>query len=173
MKCMVKGISWGKGSFWVISNISLIIYKKKCIYQIKWIDSALTNSAVMAAESWSELYGLCRFWEQLQTYKKGLTVKRTPVFSRCSFFFFFTCYHIRTHFTSQGQFLSRAARPGSLSVDYKHTQVACAACLSSDGQGGAGCLKGVCNTHMASLTAGSSVSDRHFSPHSAGWCEDS
>lgn len=121
---------------------------------------------------WAVRLVLCRFREQLQTYKKGLTVKRTPVLSRCSFFFSFTCYHIRTRFTSQGQFSSRAARPGSLSVDYKHTQVACAACLSSDGQGGAGCLKGVCNTRMAPLTAGSSVSHRHFSPLSAGWCED-
>ncbi len=43
--------------------------------------------------------------------------------------------------------MSRAARPGSLTVDYKHTQVACMACLSSDGHGGAGCLKGVCSTH--------------------------
>lgn len=172
---MVNGISWGKGSFWVISSISLIIYiyKKKMhiLDQMDWQCShKLCRHGRWILERTVGLVS-CRFWE-LQTYKKGLTVKRTPVLSRCSFFFF-TCYHIRTHFTSQGQFLSRATRPGSLSVDYKHTQVACAACLSSDGHGGAGCLKGVCNTHMASLTEGSSVSDRHFSPHSAGWCEDS
>lgn len=74
--------------------------------------------------------------------------------------FFKTCYH--THFTSQGRFLSRAERPGSPSVDYKHTQVACMACLSSDTHSGAGCLRGVCNTRMASQSLGLSVSDRHF-----------
>ena len=53
------------------------------------------------------------------------------------------------------------------SVDCKHIQVACMACWSSDGHGGAACLEGVCSTHMASLSPGLSVSHRRFNPHSS------
>lgn len=98
--------------------------------------------------------------------KEAPTVK----LATCASTPFFTCYHTRTHFTSQGQCLSRAARHSSLCMDYKHTQVARMDYLSSDGHGGAGCLKGVCNTHMASLLLALSVSDGYFNLHSAGWC---
>lgn len=161
---------------WVyLHHITDFIYKKKKKSRISW---KCCSHQLCSHGCWSLVWTLrpmlCCLWEP--QYIVIISGRSNCQAGHLSTFFSFKkkksfITHART-FRITRTVVVKGARPGSLTVDYKHTQVACMACVHSAGHGGARCQKGVCSTHRVSLSLSLSVSNGCFNPHLAGWCGD-